>query len=67
MQKSLTQAATVADEAVSQWKKPIDVEQTNDLSILVGIGRKIIMLLKCILGLVCLVLVGTVYIVVRLP
>jgi hypothetical protein len=55
------------DEAVSQRKKPIDVEQTNDLSVLVGIGRKIIMLLKCILGLVCLVLVGIVYIVVRLP
>jgi hypothetical protein len=53
---------------VSQWKeKPINVEQTNDLFVLVGIGREIIMLLKCILGLVCLVLVGTVYIVARLP
>jgi hypothetical protein len=67
VQKSLAQAATVAGEAVSQWKKPIDVEQMNDLSILVGIGHEIIMLLKCILGLVCLVLVGTVYIVARLP
>jgi hypothetical protein len=28
--------ASAADEAVSQWKKPIDVEQTNDLSVLVG-------------------------------
>jgi hypothetical protein len=67
MQKSLAQAATVADEAVSQWKKLIDVKQRNDLSILVGIGREIIMMMKCILGLVCLVLVGTVYIVARLP
>jgi hypothetical protein len=67
MQKSLAQAATVADEAVSQWKKLIDVKQRNDLSILVGIGREIIMMMKCILGLICLVLVGTVYIVARLP
>ena len=33
-------------------KKPIDVEQTHDRSILVGIGREILMLLKCILALV---------------
>ena len=36
------------DEAVNQQK--------NDLSVLVGIGRKILILLKCIAGLVCLVL-----------
>jgi hypothetical protein len=67
VRKSLAQTAVAADEAASQRRKPIDVEQTNDPSILVGIGSKIIMLLKCILDLVYLVLVGTVYIVVRLP
>ena len=46
------------DEAVNQQK--------NDLSILVGIGREILILLKCIVGLVCLVLFGIVYIVSRL-
>ena len=44
--------ATAADEAVILRKKPIDVEQTHDLSVLVGIGRKILMPLKCILALV---------------
>ena len=52
MQNSLAQAATVTDEAVILRKKPIDVEQTHDLSILVGIGREILMLMKCILALV---------------
>ena len=56
----------VADEAVILQKKPIDVEQTHNLSILVGIGREILMLLKCILALVFLLLVGIVYIVARL-
>ena len=41
-----------ANEAVIQPKKPKDVEQTGDLSVLVGIGREILMLLKCILALV---------------
>ena len=50
VQNSLAQAATVADEAVILRKKPIDVEQTHDLSILVGIGREILMLLKCIVA-----------------
>ena len=45
------------DEAVNQ--------QENDLSILVGIDREILILLKCIVGLVCLVLFGIVYIVSR--
>ena len=66
MQNSLAQAVTVADEAVILRKKPIDVEQTHDLSILVGIGREILILLKCILTLVFLVVVGIVYIVARL-
>ena len=66
MQNSLAQAATVADEAVILRKKPIDVEQMHDLSILVGIGHKILMLLKCILALVFLVVVGIVNIVATL-
>ena len=52
MQNSLAQATTAADEAVILRKKPIDVEQTHDLSVLVVIGRGILMLLKCILALV---------------
>ena len=55
MQNSLAQAATAADETVILRKKPIDVEQTHNLSVLVGIGREILMLLKCILALVFLV------------
>ena len=66
MQNSLAQAATTTDEEVILRKKPIDVEQTHDLSVLVGIGHEILMLLKCILALVFLVVVGIVYIVARL-
>ena len=66
MQNSLAQAATAADETVILRKKPIDVEQTHGLSVLVGIGHEILMLLKCILALVFLVVVGIVYIVARL-
>ena len=66
MQNSLAQAATATDEAVILRKKPIDVEQMHDLSVLVGIGREILMLLKCILTLVFLVVVGIVYIIARL-
>ena len=67
MQKYLAQQADkVANEAVIQPKKPKDVEQIGDLSILVGIGREILVLLKCILALVFLVVVGIVYIVARL-
>ena len=54
-----------ANEAVIQPKKPKDVEQMGDLSVLVGIGREILMPLKCILALVFLVVVGIVYIVAR--
>ena len=66
MQNSLAQVATAADEAVILRKKSINVEQMHDLSVLVGIGREILMLLKCILVLVFLVVVEIVYIVVRL-
>jgi hypothetical protein len=52
----------VDDEAVSQQKKPID-----DLSVLVRIGRGILFVLKCIVGLlVCLVLLRIVHIVCML-
>jgi hypothetical protein len=40
--------------------------QKNDLFVLVEIGCEILLLLKCIVGLVCLVLFGIVYIVSRL-
>jgi hypothetical protein len=64
VQKYLAQQAdTTANEAVIQPKKPKDVEQTGDLFVLVGIGREIFVLLKCILALVFLVVVGIVYIV----
>jgi hypothetical protein len=67
VQKYLAQQADMAaNEAVIQPKKPKDVEQTEDLSVLVGIGREILVLLKCILALVFLVVVGIVYIVARL-
>ena len=66
MQNSLEQATTAADEVVILRKKPIDIEQMHDLSVLVRIGREILMLLKCILALVFLVVVGIVYIIARL-
>jgi len=48
----------VYDEAVNQQK--------NDLFVLVVIGHEIRILLKCIVGLVLLVLFGIVYVVLRL-
>ena len=67
MQKYLAQQAdTTANEAVIQPKKPKDVAQSLDLSILVEIGREILVLLKCILALVLLVVVGIVYIIAML-
>jgi hypothetical protein len=51
---------------VIQPKKPKDVAQLGNLSVLVGIGREIFVLLKCILALVLLVVVGIVYIVAML-
>ena len=63
MQNYLAQQAdTAANEAVIQPKKPKDVAQSGDLSILVEIDREILVLLKCILALVLLVVVGIVYI-----
>ena len=66
MLNSCKNTDTTANEAVIQPKKPKDVEQTGDLSVLVGIGHEILVLLKCILALVFLVVVGIVYIVARL-
>ena len=57
MQDSAKAVAEVVDESapvheeVNKQKKPIDEEPAKDLSVLVGIGREIIML-KCIVGLV---------------
>ena len=60
------QNSAAADEAVSQQEKLIDIQQKNDLSVLVTYGHEIIMLLKCIVVLVCLVIVGIAYVVARL-
>ena len=60
------QNSAAADEAVSQQEKLIDIQQKNDLSILVAYDHEIIMLLKCIVVLVCLVIVGIAYVVARL-
>ena len=60
------EVAAADDEAVSPQEKLIDIQQTNDLSILVTYGHEIIILLKCIVVLVCLVIVGIAYVVARL-
>ena len=60
------QNSAAADEAVSQQEKLIDIQQKNDLSVLVTYDHEIIMLLKCIVVLVCLVIVGIAYVVARL-
>jgi hypothetical protein len=61
--EEVAKAAKQADESagVDDEKKPID-----DLSVFVRIGREILLLRKCIVGLVCLVLFRIVYIVSRL-
>ena len=53
-------------EAVSRRKEFNVVDQANDLSIIVGIRRELIMLLKCILVLVFLVLVAIAFVVAKL-
>ena len=60
------QNSAAADEAVSQQEKLIDIQQKNDLSVLVAYDHDIIMLLKCIVVLVCLVIVEIAYVVARL-
>jgi tetrahydromethanopterin S-methyltransferase subunit G len=65
VQKSLAQETEAADESAPVYDEVVN-QQKNDLSVLVGIGREILILLKCIVGLVCLVLFVIVYIVSRL-
>ena len=60
------EVAAADDEAVSQQEKLIDIQQKNGLSVLVAYDHEIIMLLKCIVVLVCLVIVGIAYVVARL-
>ena len=60
------EVAAADDEAVSQQEKLSDIQQKNDLSVLVAYNHEIIMLLKCIVVLVCLVIVGIAYVVARL-
>jgi hypothetical protein len=55
----------VTDESAPLYNEALN-QQKNDLSVLVGIGREILILLKCIVGLVCLVLFRIVYITSRL-
>jgi hypothetical protein len=69
VQKSVEAAdesALVPKETVNQQNKLIDEELTKDLSVLVGIDHEVLILLKCIVGLVCLVLFRIVYIVSRI-
>ena len=64
-QKSITKETEAADESAPVYDEAVN-QQKNDLSILVGIGCEILIMLKCIVGLVCLVLFRIVYIVSRL-
>ena len=65
IQESLAKETKAADESAPVYDEAVN-QHENDLSILVGIDREILILLKCIVGLVCLVLFGIVYIVSRL-
>ena len=65
VEKSLAKETEAADESAPMYSEAVN-QQKNDMSVLVGIGRKILILLKCIVGLICLVLFGIVYIVSRL-
>ena len=65
IQKSLAKETEAADESAPVYDKAVN-QLKNDLFVLVGIGREILILLKCIVGLVYLVLFRIVYIVSRL-
>ena len=52
-------------EELNQMKS-IDEGLLNNLSLLVGIGGEILVPLKCIVGILCLVLFGIIYIISRL-
>ena len=64
-QESLAKEIEAADESAPVYDEVVN-QQKNDLSVLVGIGHEILILLKCIVGLVCFVLSRIVYIVSRL-
>jgi hypothetical protein len=65
VQEYLAKETEVADESAPVYDEAVN-QQKNDLSVLVGIGHEILILLKCTINLVCLVLFGIVYIVSRL-
>ena len=65
VEKSLAKETEAADESAPVYDEVVN-QQKNDMSVLVEIGREILILLKCIVGLVCLVLFGIVYIISRL-
>jgi len=64
--KILAEAESAPMHKEVNLKKPMDEKMEKNLSLLVGVGGGILVPLKCIVGLVCLVLVGIVYIVSRL-
>jgi phosphatidylglycerophosphatase A len=55
IQKSLAKETEAADESAPVYDEVVN-QQKNNLSFLVEIGHEILILLKCIVGLVCLVL-----------
>ena len=55
VKKSLAKATEAIDESAPLYDEAMN-QQKNGLSILVGISPEILILLKCIVGLVCLVL-----------
>ena len=55
VQKSLAKATEATNESAPLYDEAMN-QQKNGLSILVGISPEILILLKCIVGLVCLVL-----------
>jgi hypothetical protein len=65
VQESLAKETKAADESAPVYDEAVN-QRKNDLSVLVEIGREILILLKCIIDLVCLVLFGIIYIVSRL-
>ena len=65
VRKYLAKETEAADESAPVYDEA-ENQQKNGLFVLVGIGHEILIMLKCIIGLVCLVLFGIVYIVSRL-
>jgi len=59
------EVAAEGDETLRQREKPTTLPADVQLSVLVGIGRGLIMFLKCILVLVFLLLAAVVFVVVR--